>query len=214
MYPIFKYLFDRGEIKEVPLNKDDIKTYGDVHYSLVYNDSDFKNDLAELRNKHESDIASATDGVQRRRYFESLADKWHIAPDKVKSAYEGGEPDGGLPRDLEEQSMVVDVDAFKTQRRVMVEIDLVNIKKSDIVEDLWKSIQLARGSRGIPLTRNRHPENPDLIYSVLKARMKGDTFRTVFHKYQDGTLIGYKDVPSDQFKSEDSLERYYRKYIP
>ncbi|HVW99797.1 MAG TPA: hypothetical protein VHA52_05115, partial [Candidatus Babeliaceae bacterium] len=93
-----------------------------------------------------------------------------------------------------------------------VGIDLVNIKKSEW-DDTWKAIQLARASRGIPLTRNRHPENPELIYAVFKARMKGDTFRTIFRKYQDGTLIGYKDVPSNQYKSEDSLESYYRKHI-
>ena len=168
---------------------------------------------SELRNKHESDIASATDEVQKRGYFEPLADKWHIGPDKVNSAYEGGESDGSLPYGSDEPVMIIDVDTFKTQNRVTVDLDLVNLKKSDL-DDLWRMIALAKASRGIPLTRNRHPENPDLIYSVFKARMEGDTFRTIFHKYDDGTLIGYKDVPSGQFKSEDSLERYYRKYMP
>ncbi|OGL22241.1 hypothetical protein A2707_02830 [Candidatus Saccharibacteria bacterium RIFCSPHIGHO2_01_FULL_45_15] len=213
MYKVFRYLWNGGEIKEVPLNKDDIKTYSDVHYSLVYNDSEFKKDLAELRNEHESDIATATDTAKKQSYFEPLADKWRIATDKVYSAYEGGEIDGSVPRDLGEQSYTVDVDAFKTQRIVTIEIDLVNIKKSDY-DALWKMSALAKASRGIPPSRNRHPEDPKLIYAVFKARLEGDIFRTIFRQYQDGTLIGYKDVPSNQFKSEDSLERYYRKYIP
>lgn len=212
MYPIFKYLWNHGEIKEIPLNKDDIKTYRDEHYSRVYNDTDFKNDLAELRNQHNDNIATATDTTARLRHFEPLANKWHITPDEVDSAYEGGEPDGSLLHGLNEPAMIVDVDAFKTQDRITVDLDLVNLKKSDL-DDLWKMIALAKASRSIPLTRNRHPENTDLIYSVFKARMRGETFPTIFRQYEDGTLIGYKDKSSGQFKSSDSLGRYYRKYI-
>ena len=213
MYQIFRYLWNGGEIKEIPLNKDDIKTYRDTHYSRVYNDTDFKNDLAELRNHHNNDIATSVDDTTKRHYFEPLADKWHITPEEVNSAYEGGEPDGSLLHGFDGMTMAVDVDALKTENNFTVEFNLANMKKSDL-EELWKISQFAKASRGIRLTRNRHPENPELIYSIFKTRMKGDTFKTVFSKYENGTLIGYKDVSSDQFKSEDSLERYYRKYIP
>lgn len=62
-------------------------------------------------------------------------------------------------------------------------------------------------------TKNKSPQNPELIYAIFKARSKNIKFSEIFKTYQNGKL--YKRQPNTvQFNNDDSLERYYRKYQP
>jgi hypothetical protein len=63
-------------------------------------------------------------------------------------------------------------------------------------------------------TKSKSPENPSLIYAVFKARANGLTFTEIFRQYQDGVLKLYSGTNTNQYSSKDSLERYYRKYMP
>jgi len=61
--------------------------------------------------------------------------------------------------------------------------------------------------------RKRTPENPELIYAVFKARLRGMTYPQIFRLYSEGGLKDYSGSQS-QFSHEESLERYYKKYEP
>jgi hypothetical protein len=61
--------------------------------------------------------------------------------------------------------------------------------------------------------RKRSCEHPELVYAVFKARQKKMTFREIFDRYSNKELLLFSGN-SNVFKSEDSLERYYRKYKP
>lgn len=63
-------------------------------------------------------------------------------------------------------------------------------------------------------TRVRAADDTQLIYAVFKARKSGLTFRQIYRLYQDGKLPCYVEKPTNQFSSEDSLERYFNKYKP
>lgn len=83
------------------------------------------------------------------------------------------------------------------------------------IADEWDYIQELMGTIWYNTnTKSKSPENPALIYTVFKARAKGLTFTEIFRKYQAGELIGYNGTNTKQYSSEDSLERYYRKYMP
>ncbi len=62
-------------------------------------------------------------------------------------------------------------------------------------------------------TKSKSPQNPELIYAIFKARSKNIKFSEIFKTYQNGKLYEGQQN-SNQFNSEDSLERYYRKYKP
>lgn len=89
-----------------------------------------------------------------------------------------------------------------------------SITKAEFLDN-WKSFtstwQLIYNTNN--KTRRRAPENTQLIYSIFKARQKQNTFREIFTLYSTGKLECF-DGPSSQFKDEESLERYYRKYSP
>lgn len=63
-------------------------------------------------------------------------------------------------------------------------------------------------------TRRRPPDDTRLVYAIHRARIKGLTFRNIFELYQEGGLPGYANMPTNNYSSEDSLERYYNKYKP
>lgn len=59
---------------------------------------------------------------------------------------------------------------------------------------------------------HKPPQNYKLVYAVFRARMKNKKFSEIYAMYEKGGLPLYNGARS--LKSEDSLERYYRKYKP
>lgn len=60
--------------------------------------------------------------------------------------------------------------------------------------------------------------NPQLLYAIYKLRLRDDKgkrtyFSVIYRKWESGELLGYKPNVA-QYKSEQSLARYYRRNIP
>ena len=94
-----------------------------------------------------------------------------------------------------------------------------NIKRADYIA-AWEDLQDYLHPKTYPPTpkpkikRLRAADDTQLIYAIHKARWRGLTFKQVFELYQAGMLDCYSDKVTNQFSSEDSLERYYNKYKP
>lgn len=98
-----------------------------------------------------------------------------------------------------------------------------NIKKKDYIQ-AWDEIhEIVRPENIFPdgtevpqkrQKRNRAADDNQLIYAVYKARRAGLKFGEIFKLYQAGHLDGYFGRPTNNYSSEDSLERYYNKYKP
>lgn len=78
--------------------------------------------------------------------------------------------------------------------------------------DLWRLLQSLKKKNEIVPTKQKPPEDPELLYAIFKMRMTKRSFREIFSKYQAGNLPGYKNRTTNQFSSDDSLERHYRKH--
>ena len=76
---------------------------------------------------------------------------------------------------------------------------------------LWAQLQFYKTSMGIKKTKNKPPENTQLLYAIFKAR-KRYTFNETYIMYKNKSLPYYLGKGTSQFNSEESLERYYRKY--
>lgn len=92
-----------------------------------------------------------------------------------------------------------------------------NVTKQEYLAS-WKLVQWYKQNRlglGDSKTKRKQPQYPDLLYAVYKARHLGKplTFRQIFELYSDGKLPHY-DKKAQPFKTEESLERYYRQYTP
>lgn len=94
-----------------------------------------------------------------------------------------------------------------------------NIKRSDYIA-AWDDLEDYLHPSTYPptprpkLNRRRAADDTQLIYATYKARREGLTFGQIYEKYQKGILDSYQGKVTNQFSSEDSLERYYDKYKP
>lgn len=72
----------------------------------------------------------------------------------------------------------------------------------------WRNIWAMKPN---PTKRVRGPQDWPLIYSIHKARRHNKTFKQIFTMYQAGKLYDYTGS-TNQHKSEDELEKYFRMY--
>lgn len=86
-----------------------------------------------------------------------------------------------------------------------------DIKKEQF-DKLWDLIKKNQDRIGIQGTKPKAPLNGTLLYAVFKARKNHLTFPNIFRLYQDKQLPYYDKGSDSQYKSDDSLARYYRKY--
>lgn len=100
-----------------------------------------------------------------------------------------------------------------------------DIKRSDYIAAWPEVLEMVRPEpvsspfddeepTAIKAMRNRAADDTLLIYSIYRARKEGFKFSKIFNLYQHGRLSCYVGMPTNQFTSEDSLERYYNKYKP
>jgi hypothetical protein len=83
--------------------------------------------------------------------------------------------------------------------------------KAELLEE-WEQFERYKKLLGQTTpTKRKPPENPSLLYTMFKARRRGETFGKIFEQYSTGKLPGYSGSTT-QFTSEDSLERYYQRY--
>lgn len=87
-----------------------------------------------------------------------------------------------------------------------------NVRK-DQLEELWQYMQRRRKINSlIPKSKIKAPENPELLYAIFKARVRGHTFPQIFAMYRDGNLPSYENKPTNNFETEFDLKKYYTKY--
>lgn len=170
----------------------------DWHVYFVYNDPDF---VAEC---------VALDRMSPQNGYAKIASKYAITPYDVfffdirKKLY--------LSENLKRKGAL----SFDpSTKKFMLTFDFT-ITRAEFLEfwDKFSSIQEALTQRKHSNTKKRKPpENPELLYAIFKARSKSNTFSQIFTMYSTGQLPHYLGS-TGQFKSEDSLERYYSKYKP
>lgn len=86
-----------------------------------------------------------------------------------------------------------------------------NIRKDEFME-LWKLVQKNKIKQGIPSTKNKPPQEDDLLYAIFKARVAYRTFKEIFNDYLHNKLLYYEGKSNAQFHGEDELEKYYRRF--
>jgi hypothetical protein len=172
--------------------KRDFKSAKDWHVYHVYNDPEFINDFNKL------DIEKDDTKDIRKKYAITGYDLFFFDIRNILYLEKNVESKGGLTFDPRIKKYVLTFDA--------------TITKSEFLE-CWKEFADFRDDFiGKPNSKRKPPVNDTLIYAIFKARKKL-TFAEIFELYSVGRLPLYKGS-SDQFKSEDSLERYYDKYKP
>lgn len=92
-----------------------------------------------------------------------------------------------------------------------------NTRLKDI-ESIWFIVQEKQKELSSHTSQSKASTNPSLVYAIYKQRLPNDTgkrlsFEEIFINYQNGTLSDYSGS-TIQFKSSDSLERYYHKHMP
>lgn len=92
-----------------------------------------------------------------------------------------------------------------------------NIKKVDYLnawDELKNILDIDQDHQSNIETRNRAADDTRLIYAIFRARRDKLRFSEIFNLYQNGNLEQYKNGPTNQFSSDDNLERYYDRYKP
>ncbi len=92
-----------------------------------------------------------------------------------------------------------------------------NTRLKDI-ESIWSIVHEKQKELNSHTSQSKTSTNPSLVYAIYKQRLlngKGKrlSFEEIFISYQSETLPDYSGSTT-QFKSSDSLERYYHKYMP
>lgn len=87
-----------------------------------------------------------------------------------------------------------------------------DVKKHQLGE-LWGYIQRTRQLNSFTKqSKTKSPEDPELLYAIFKARVRGHTFPQIFDMYRSGTLPAYEDKPTNNFSTEFDIKKYYSKY--
>ena len=85
------------------------------------------------------------------------------------------------------------------------------------VKAIWHIVNKKQKETKKRIPQSKNSYNPKLIHALYKQRLKGadnkrKSWEKIFRDYQDG-LIGYKGS-TIQYKSSDSLERFYLRHKP
>lgn len=189
-----------------------------LHVYHVFNDPDFQRGVEKLRKMTESAYYKnitfsltedhLLDGDKAT--IKEFAERWCITPSDLwiyaDGLYDAGYPYGSNPDEADGliQSGYHGL-CYKIGPHTTIEQ----------IVDSWDYIKAVREDYyGKKDTKRKAPVNHQLVFVVFKAKQKdGLTFTEIFRRYQDGELEGYNGS-SNQYKSKDSLERYYNKYRP
>ena len=198
------------------------------HVYRVFEDPDFQKDTGDLRSLFEDlyykDVSLTVEYedehllLEDKLVIKELANKYMITLDDLGAYADGYYEDGvtNIGRRLEEFGgfRIVEIDGYHRPVYVIgTKTSLKTIKRD------WPYVREARHDflRGSTnqngLTRSKSPDNPDLIFAIFKARLINNKFSDIFSAYENRKLAGFSGSHS-QFKNEESLERYYRKYAP
>ena len=193
------------------------------HVYHVFNDPDFQTAVRQLRETLEKlyykDISLTTSPTDEhlleedRKHIKLLADEYCITLDDFGTYADGyfaaGYDYGKRIEEFGGLGMGYDGDHFMCYV----------IGPKTTIEQINEDWNFIKGIRplwvGNENTKSKSPQSPELIYAIFKARGKDKLkFSEIFRLYQSGKLKGYEFKNTKQFSSEDSLERYYRKYKP
>jgi hypothetical protein len=197
-----------------------------AHTYCVFTDPDFQNEVAELRQKIEAlyypKISLETSLYDEhilqadRLPIKELADKYRITLSDLAFYADGYFQLGYLNfgKDIHLEGGFKISEPFEADN-----LPVYVIGKYTTLEDIQRDWQYIKEYTALyqfrddESARRRSPNNPMLIYAVFKARMKRMTFKAIYNLYEAEALPQYSGS-SSQFNSEDSLERYFRKYSP
>jgi len=197
--------------------KYDDETTRELHVLNVYSDPNFIADLSlvaiagdeldKILLQGLKTVKVDPDLIEGRLTMQDVASKYYLSLDEVVHFAAGRITP--LPRD---KPFAVNWDEYDDKDAFAVTL-ATDIKKEDFMQ-LWKLVKRKQTIKHAGKKSKRKPtENDKLIYAIFKARQRKQTFSKIFSDYQVGKLEGYSGS-TNQLKSDDSLERYYRKYQP
>lgn len=160
-----------------------------IHHELVLNDPEYHKDL-----KASSDIKEVF-----KRYGLS-EDEGLMTMEQYKMFKKGFVPFTGGWMKQDEKS---------GEFTVMLNADF----KKHQLQELWGYIQRTRMINGFTKQpKIKPPDDPQLLYAIFKARVRGRTFPQIFTMYHDGILPSYENKPTNNFSDEFDIKKYYSKY--
>ncbi len=77
----------------------------------------------------------------------------------------------------------------------------------------WDKVVEGRIEVGVKPTKRKQNENPELVYSIFRARIKGYKFSEIFENYKTGKLQNYTG-PNTQFDTAEELIWFFSKHNP
>ncbi len=191
-----------------------------LHVYHVFNDPDFGSAVRKLRNyletKYYEDISLNAQAqhliIEDKELVADLANKFCITLDDLR-LYADGWYAVGAPYGNELQDSGIVQNGNGLYYKIGAKTTLKDITKE------WDYIKLLRKDYyGKQNTKNKAPENHELIYAVFKARNRSKPYRfsEIYSQYSTNQLKGYSvKVSPDRLQyDEESLERYFRKYMP
>ena len=160
-----------------------------AHYQLVLNDPDYWEDLRTAPDKDEA--------LQR---YGLTRDYTMMSMDDYKLSKDGFVPfTGGWMRQDE------------TTGKFTVLLN-AGVKKHQL-DELWEYMQRRRKLNNIDRqSKLKSPDDPELLYAIFKARVRGKSFPQIFDMYRAGTLPSYEDKPTNNFATEFDIKKYYSRY--
>lgn len=199
---------------EAQLSGDAYKT----HTFQVFTDPLFKQEVETIRKvleakygKEVSFICTDTESLFQRDDFLSIkriASRYAIS---IKDLYTYADGHFAAGMEYGESDDSVEGIEFGANGRLYYRIsenttmDSIRLRRKDI-----KMAQLFKFGKAHH--KKKGAENPELLYAIFKARLDGLTFPVIFESYENGVIGTYEIKNVEQFKSFDSLQRYYNKY--
>ncbi len=174
----------------------------DWHKYYVYNDSDFASDIKALKAFEAQ--TNPTHNVSEIKM--AIAKKYKIKASDVQM-YILGEilyfdhttSSAGLDMDFEKREFAIHFGPKTT--------------RVEMLEQWHKFEQIRAALFPIKQSKRKPTYQPGLVYAIFKCRQRDLTFREIYKLYSTGTLPGYKGS-DNQYKDEDSLEKYYQANKP
>jgi hypothetical protein len=87
-----------------------------------------------------------------------------------------------------------------------------DIKKHQF-DELWGYMQrISKMNNLLKPSKEKLPEDMELLYAIFKSRARGHTFPQIFKMYRSGSLPSYENKPTNKFETEFEMKKYYSKY--
>lgn len=208
--------------------RNNFKTAEDWHIYFVYTDNEFIEEVEKINKKHrkwaEDSGEKHPSGIPKfpkskkreaNKDWKFICDKYAVSDSDITFFVQGGFGGGWDKKTMAMNDVNAKVEenmgfVYEEDGRMIVELESYITYQR--YHDLWKNV-LEHKKKLLTKPRRRAPESPKLIYAVFKARKKGLSFPELFRLYSSGKLPYFRGS-TNQFKDEESLERYYDKYKP